>query len=93
MAEIDVQRADGEQFMSRFRVKVTEGGESTLHDVTLSSSDSERLAGAGRSPEGLVKACFEFLLEREPKETILPSFDIASIGDYFPEFERTISRG
>lgn len=91
MAEIEVQRVDVERFMSRFHVKVTEGGESTHHDVTLSRSDFERLGGATRSPEDLVKACFEFLLEREPVGSILPSFDVASIGDYFPEFVRTIT--
>ena len=36
--------------------------------------------------------CFEFLLAREPKESILPSFEIPVIGRYFPEFEREIRR-
>ena len=93
MAEIEVQRSDVERFMSRFHVEVTEGGGSTHHDVTLSSSDFERLGVAYHSPEDLVRACFEFLLQREPKESILPSFDVTTIGDYFPEFERTISLG
>lgn len=93
MAEIEVQRSDVERFMSRFHVKVTEGGGSTHHDVTLSSSDFERLGAGYHSPEDLVRACFEFLLQREPKESILSSFDVTTIGDYFPEFERTISLG
>jgi hypothetical protein len=93
VAEIAVERVDVERFMSRFRVVVTEGGQSSHHEVTLSSSDFERLGGANRSPEDLVRACFEFLLEREPMGSILPSFDVASIGRYFPEFERTITLG
>jgi hypothetical protein len=40
-----------------------------------------------------VRACFDFLLEREPKESILRSFDVTVIGRYFPEFETTIRRG
>ncbi len=75
----------------RFRVVVDDGGSSTEHDVTASTADVERLAG-GRTPEAFVKACFEFLLEREPKESILRAFDVAVIGRYFPEFEREISR-
>jgi hypothetical protein len=48
--------------------------------------------GAGRSPEAFVRDCFAFLLEREPKESILSSFDVGVIGRYFPEFERLIAR-
>ena len=60
-------------------------------DVTVSAADLERLA-AGRSPEAFVRACFEFLLEREPKESILRAFDVGEIGTYFPGFEGEISR-
>jgi hypothetical protein len=88
MAEIAVMRTgDGEPM--GFDVTIVENGSSTEHRVTLSRSDLERL-GSGRSPEDLVRACFGFLLEREPKESILESFDIGVIGRYFPEFERTI---
>ena len=44
----------------------------------------------GATPEALVEASFRFLLEREPKESILRSFDVSVIGRYFPEFEREI---
>jgi hypothetical protein len=36
-------------------------------------------------------ATFAFLLEREPKESILSSFDVSVIGRYFPGFEREIA--
>jgi hypothetical protein len=75
----------------RFQVSVTNGGSSTEHDVTVSAADLERLRG-GRSPETFVHACFAYLLEREPKESILPAFDVAVIGRYFPGFEEEISR-
>ena len=75
----------------RFRVVVRDGGSSTEHEVTVPAADLERL-GSGRSPEAFVLACFEFLLEREPRESILRAFDVGVIGRYFPEFEREISR-
>ena len=90
MAEITVTRGGGDRFLWRFRVAVREGDSATEHDVTLSASDFERL-GAGREPEELLRACFAFLLEREPKESILSSFDVSVIGRYFPEFERAIA--
>jgi hypothetical protein len=73
-----------------FRVVVRDGGSSTEHEVTVSQADLDRLA-SGRSPEAFVRACFEFLLEREPKESILRAFDVSVIGRYFPEFGATIN--
>jgi len=90
--EIEVSRADVEQFMSRFLVRVKDGGEVSSHVVTLSGADYERLGGAYRSPEAFVEACFEFLLAREPKEQILGTFDVSQISGYFPEFESEIDR-
>lgn len=89
VADITVtRRADGNPI--RFDVVVREGDPSTEHAVTLSESDLERLGG-GRTPEAFVRDCFAFLLEREPKESILRSFDVSMIGGYFPEFEREIA--
>jgi hypothetical protein len=92
LSEITVERdaGAGDEPM-RFRVIVRDGGSSTEHDVTVSPADLERL-GSGRSPDGFVRACFGFLLEREPKESILRAFDVGVIGTYFPEFEGEISR-
>ena len=42
------------------------------------------------TPEQCIKAAFEFLLDREPKESILLRFDITVISRYFPEFEREL---
>ena len=89
VADITVtRRADGNPIW--FGVVVREGDPSTEHAVTLSESDLERLGG-GRTPEAFVRDCFAFLLEREPKESILRSFDVSVIGGYFPEFEREIA--
>ena len=40
----------------------------------------------------LVRASFEFLLEREAKESILTRFDLPVIGRYFPEYEPEIRK-
>jgi hypothetical protein len=39
-----------------------------------------------------VRRSFEFLLEREPKESILARFDLSVISRYFPEYEDEIKR-
>jgi hypothetical protein len=44
------------------------------------------------SPEALVTESFRFLLEYEPKEAILISFDLPVIRRYFPRFEREIGK-
>jgi len=42
------------------------------------------------TPERCIEAAFQFLLDREPPESILQRFDIAVISNYFPEFEREL---
>lgn len=91
MTEILVQRSDVEHMLSRFVVRIREDGSESVHEVSLSASDFGRLGVPYRSPEEFVRACFEFLLEREPKEQILNSFDVSAISTYFPEFEDRIS--
>ena len=72
-------------------VRVSDGGTQTTHAVTLARDLLARLA-PGESPEDFVRRCFAFLLEREPKESILKRFDVAVIGHYFPEFESRMAR-
>ena len=71
-------------------VSVDDGGSATTHEVAVSRADLARLAPGASDPEDLVRRSFEFLLEREPKESILRQFDLPVIGRYFPEYERTI---
>jgi hypothetical protein len=77
---------------SEYRVKIIEPGAESSHRVTLSPDDYNRLAGGKVTPEELVRRSFEFLLEREPKESILSRFDLPIIGRYFPEFDSEIRR-
>jgi hypothetical protein len=73
-------------------VRVAGGGSETRHEVTLATKDHARLARPGEGADAFVARCFAFLLEREPKESILTRFDVTVIARYFPEFEKTISR-
>lgn len=66
-------------------VAVTEKGSTTHHTVHVSKFDLERW-GRGGSPEELVRRSFEFLLQREPKEAILRTFDLSVIQRYFPDY-------
>ena len=87
-AKIELEKIDN----SKFRVRVTESGSDTTHDVTVSPKDYTRLTHGKVEPEELVRRSFEFLLEREPKESILKRFDLSLISRYFPEYEREIKR-
>ena len=87
-ATIEVERLSENEF----RVRVVEGRSESSHAVTLRPDDHQRLAGGKAQPEELVRRSFEFLLEREPKESILARFELPVIARYFPEFESEIRR-
>lgn len=80
-------RAEG---ANQYRVKVEDGGSSSRHEVAVTPEQVARYAGAGIAAEKLLEASFEFLLEREPKEAILPRFDLAVIEHYYPDYARRI---
>lgn len=87
MASIAVAHEQGDVYV----VTVSEGDGSTTHHVTVTPDDLRRLGGDATA-ERLLEASFEFLLEREPKESILRSFDITIIGRYFPEYPAQIRK-
>ena len=87
-SKIEIDKVDA----THFRVRVIEAGSESSHQVTLDPKDHARLAGATAEPEELIRKSFEFLLEREPKESILSRFDLSVISRYFPEYEREIKK-
>src|SRR6266704_6688692 len=88
---IEVRRTgDGDPL--GFEVLVREGKGETRHQVTMSRKACERLTGGKHAPERLIEAAFFFLLDREPKESILGRFDVTLIARYFPEFERELPK-
>ena len=73
-------------------VVVTEAdGSASRHEVTVTRAVLEQLAPGADDPVDLVRRSFIFLLAREPKESILRSFDLPVIGRYFPDYERVIT--
>ena len=66
-------------------------GSASRHEVSVTRVVLERLAPGADDPVDLVRRSFAFLLAREPKESILRSFDLPVIGRYFPDYERSIT--
>jgi hypothetical protein len=74
-------------------VTLSEAGlEVSTHQVRVRAADVDRLAPGTDDPTRLVEESFAFLLERESPQMILPSFDVAVIARYFPEYEADIRR-
>ena len=84
-ARITVESSGG----ALYRVVVTQGRSETTHDVTVTPEDVARYA-PGSTPERLLEASFEFLLEREPASSILSRFALPVIERYFPEYPKLI---
>ena len=76
---------------STFAVSVRDRAEESHHRVTVSERDAARFAKLGSDPAAGVAATMRFLLDREPKESILAAFDIDVVRRYFPEFDEAIS--
>jgi hypothetical protein len=73
-------------------------GRRSRYTVTVTRHDFARWgrddidAGEAEVVKDLVRRSFEFLLEREPPESILRRFDLAVIQRYFPEYDRQFQR-
>ena len=72
------------------RVGGTDGRSSRDFEVSVSAAELARFDPGAPDPDRLVRRSFEFLLVREPKESILASFGLSVIGRYFPEYESEI---
>ena len=70
-----------------FDVAVREARSESRHRVTVPAADAARWARLGADPAQGVDAAMRFLLDREPKESILAAFDIDVIRRYFPEYD------
>ena len=91
MTDIRVELEEERAKNMEFSVEVNEGGTSSNHRVTVENDDYQQLAPEGISCQELVAESFRFLLEREPKSSILSGFDLTVIGNYFPEYENEIT--
>jgi hypothetical protein len=83
MAPITVTR----QTDGIFHVETPAG---TSHDVSVPAGYPASLGCGHVAPEELVRASFEFLLEREPATSILRKFSLDVISQYFPGYPAQI---
>ncbi len=90
MTNIFVQYLDSDKDQFSFRVEVEEGDSRTSHLVELDRDEYQNLTNGKISPEKLIQYSFEFLLERESKESILNIFNVSVISRYFPEYSSEI---
>jgi hypothetical protein len=74
-----------------YDVTVEDARGASHHEVTVWPSDLQRYA-PDASPEDLLEASFRFLLEREPRESILRKFELPIIERYFPEYPARIGQ-
>jgi hypothetical protein len=89
MSEVKVEcSASGSSWIAH--VEVVDARSTQRFEVWVSAAELERFDPGASEPAGLVRRSFEFLLAREPKESILPQFNIGLIGRYFPEYESEI---
>jgi hypothetical protein len=72
-------------------VRVGSDAAATTHRVSVRAETLKEL-GHGADPADLVHRSFALLLEREPRTSILSSFDLAVIARYFPEYPDEIAR-
>ena len=86
MTEISVSPRGGDVY----DVTVSDSdGSTTTHTVTAGAADVDRF-GAGSDASSLIGASFRFLLDRESKEAILPTFELSVIARYFPDYPASI---
>ncbi len=71
---------------------IVESATTTTHKVSVKPSYYEKLTNKRVTPEVLVEKSFNFLLERESNTSILRSFELPVIGQYFPEYEKVIKK-
>ena len=70
-----------------FDVIVRDARGESRHRVTIGADEARRWAELGAKPPRGVEAVMRFLIDREPKESILSAFDTNVVRRYFPEFD------
>lgn len=88
MADAAIVVGEAERDRDRLRFHVTVG--SRQFQVTVHEEEAALLA-PNADPTRLVEESFRFLLEREPVTSILATFDLSVIEEYFPGYRREIA--
>ncbi len=90
MNNITVEENARTETSRQFSVTVDDGVSTSEHLVTVPENMYKELTQGAVTHEELLEKTFEFLLERESKESILFTFDLDVITSYFPEYEDEI---
>jgi hypothetical protein len=67
-----------------FKVVVRDREGESRHHVTMARKTYEQLTAGRDTPERFLDATLRFLLNHEPKESLLGRFDVTVISRYFP---------
>jgi hypothetical protein len=87
MPDIDIT-ADGEH---QYAVTITaDDGTETTHQVRVPETLLDQLGMAKTQEPLLVRASMLYLLQREPAQSVLPTFSLDEIGRYFPDYPSEI---
>ncbi len=92
MARIDIgTETEGNNHWD-YDVSVVAGGATHRYTVRLGWSDYDLWSRGRVAPERVVRAAFEFLLERQPAAEIRSRFDCSVIRRHYPEVDRELPR-
>lgn len=89
---IEIKKEETTENGWKFEVLVGRRDEAASYAVTLDKEYWQELTDGKYDAAELVRRSFGFLLSREPKESILRSFDLRIIRKYFPDFETEIRK-
>ncbi|MDA2922011.1 hypothetical protein MYX07_01955 [Patescibacteria group bacterium AH-259-L07] len=87
MENIKIKKQNNTEIGWQFLVDV----DGIEYEVILEREYWQKLTRNDIEPSVLIYKSFEFLLKREPKESILRKFNLKDISYYFPEYQQAIS--
>jgi hypothetical protein len=92
MENIEIKKEERTKSGWNFLIEVGGNEDKIEYSVTLDEEYWEKLTNGQHPPAELIRRSFEFLLEREPKESILRKFNLNVINRYFREYENKIKK-
>ena len=92
MSDIEISVTPDPAHALTFDVVVRDALGESRHRVTMQTDEAKRWAKLGAEPSHCVEAAMRFLVDHEPKESILSAFDMRVIRRYFPEFDDAFPR-
>jgi hypothetical protein len=90
MTDITIQAENQQDTEWNYQVALDANGKTYSFDVSLSQSDYQAWSEGKATPAEVVRAAFQFLLDREPASSIMSQFDCSVIRRYFPEVDREL---